>query len=185
MVFLCILLAFQPALVRQAWAQSGLRIVVVEGADARNVVQQIPSRPLVVRIEDAKNRPLSGAMVTFTAPESGPSGEFDSGSRILTLVTGPDGRAIVQSYHPNALTGEYQIQVRAEFQGQTATAPIAQRNVGSAPRGRGKMIAILAITAAAVAAVIAARRGNDTPPNTTPDAPTITFGGGAVGAPAP
>jgi hypothetical protein len=184
-VLMCGLLALQPAFGIQAGAQAGLRIVVVEGGDARNVVQQIPAQPLIVRIEDASNRPVDGATVVFTAPQAGPSGEFENGSNTLSVITGPDGLAVARDYHPNVLTGSYQIQVRAEFQGQTATTAIAQRNIAAARRGRGKLIAILAIAGAAVGAVIAARSGGDDGPGETATPPTITFGGGAVGAPAP
>jgi hypothetical protein len=175
---MCHLLVLQPVLGQPAGRQSGLRIVIVEGAGARNVVLQITPRPLIIRIEDANNGPVDGAMVTFTAPETGASGEFSNDSRVLQLTTGPDGLAVTGAYHPNATKGAYQIQVRAEFQGQVATASIPQMNVAQ-KKGRGKLIAIVAIAGAAATAAIVHNRKN----KSTPAGPTITFGGGAVGAP--
>src|SRR5437867_10678096 len=139
--FMCHLLALQPLLAQAG--QSGLKIVIVEGAGARNVAQQITARPIVVRVDNANNTPVAGAVVTFTAPEGGPSGEFSNDSRIVRVTTGADGLAQSGPYHPNATEGPYQIQVRADFQGQTVTAAIAQVNVAQT-KGHGKLIAILA-----------------------------------------
>jgi hypothetical protein len=180
-VIMCGLLALQSAFGQQVGGQSRLRIVVVEGANVKNVTQEIPLRPLTVRVEDANSRPVAGATVVFNSPETGPSGEFANDSRTFSAITGEDGLATARGYHPNTVTGAYQIQVRAESQGMTATAGIPQRNIAPQHGGRLKIIAILAIAGAAVGAVVAAR--SRTSPPATPTAPTITLGGGAVGAP--
>jgi hypothetical protein len=180
-VVLCQLLALLPAMGQQAGVQNGLKIVIVSGAGAKNVVQQITPRPIVIRIDDASGHPAAGAAVTFTAPEPGPSGEFAMASPTITLTTGPDGLASAGSFHPNGVLGPYQIQVRADFRGQTATAGVPQINVAQ-PKGHKKLIAIILLTAAAAGAAIAARYSKSTTTSTTP---TITFGGGAVGAPTP
>ena len=135
----------------------------------------------MVRVEDANNRPVAGAVVTFTAPQSGPSGEFENDLSTSSMITGADGLAAAGAFHPNAIQGAYNIQVRVEFQGQTAAASIPQTNIEQR-KGHFKMIAILAIAGAAVGAAIAAGSGNKTSTTTT-TAPTITFGGAAVGAP--
>ena len=173
-VVFCLFLSIQPAV-----AQQGLRIVVVEGSNARNAVQQIAARPLAVRVEDAGGRPVSGATVTFTAPSAGPSGDFANDSPSLTVFTGNDGIAAARGYHPNGITGGYQIQVRAEFQGQTSSVSIAQTNI-SGGKGHGKTFLIVGVAAAAAAAIVVRERNSSN--NTTP---TITFGGAAVGAPHP
>jgi len=167
-------MSIQPAV-----AQQGLRIVVVEGNNARNVVQQIAARPVAVRIENAGGRPVSGATVTFTAPSAGPSGDFANDSPSLTVFTGDDGIAAARGFHPNALTGGYQIQVRAEYQGQTTSVSIAQTNITQG-KGHGKTFLIVGIAAAAAAAIVVRERNSSS--NSTP---TITFGGAAVGAPRP
>lgn len=175
-VLMCQLIILQPAFPQEP--ARGLRITIVEGAGAKNVVQQIAPRPIVVRIEDGTSRPVAGATVILTAPDGGPSGEFSNDSPTIRLTTDADGIANAGSVHPNAFAGNFQIQVRAEFQGQTATAFIAQRNVGQG-QGHGKLIAILALAGAAAAAAVAATRRSSSSSN----APTITFGGAAVGAP--
>jgi hypothetical protein len=179
-VIMCGLLALQSAFGQQVGGQIRLRIVVVEGANVRNVTQEIPLRPLIVRVEDASNHPVAGAAVVFNSPETGPSGEFANDSRTFSVITGEDGVATARGYHPNTVTGSYQIRVRAESQGVTAIAGIPQRNIAPRHGGHLKIIAILAIAGAAVGAVVAARSRTST---TTPTAPTITLGGGAVGAP--
>ena len=163
---------------------AGLRLVVVEGDEARNVIQQIPPEPFAVRVEDGAGRPVAGAVVVFTAPAAGPSGTFADGSTTLTTMTGADGLAVARDYHPNALEGAYRVQVRAEFEGQTATAVIRQANIAPGGGGNGKLIAVLAIVGAAVGAIFATRSGgDDTDGNPTTPPPTISFGDGAVGAP--
>lgn len=178
-VVLCELLVLHSAWSPPALAQQNLQIMVVEGEGARNITNQIPARPLVVRIHDANGRPTAGAAVTFTAPEDGPSGEFANDSRSVRLVTGPDGIANAGPFHPNALEGPYQIVVRAEFEGQTATTSILQRNVAKGG-GHKKLILIFAIAGAAAAAGIAAGHSSS---SGSSSGTTITFGGSAVGAP--
>lgn len=171
----CQLLILQWVLVQPVAAQQPLRVVVLEGEGNKNVTQQISPRPLVVRVE-ANNGSVEGAVVTFTAPSSGPSGDFSNDSRTIRVTSGPDGTASPGLYHPDAIQGRYSIQVRADYQGAMATASIAQTNVGQG--GHKKLIAILAIGGAAAAAAVIARNKN------TPTSPaTITFGGSAVGAP--
>jgi hypothetical protein len=181
MVVMCCLLALKSSYGQQAEGQIGLKIVVVEGANARNVTEEIPLRPLTVRVEAANSQPVANATVIFTSPDNGPSGEFANDSRIFNVNTNEDGLATARGYHPNSITGTYSIRVRAMWQGQTAVADIPQRNVAPGRGGLGKRIAIIAIAAAAAGAVIAATRGRNS--SNTSSAPTITFGGGAVGAP--
>jgi hypothetical protein len=177
LALICQLLALQWTLEKPLEGQQALRVVVLEGEGNKNVTQQISPRPLVVRVESANNGPVEGATVTFTAPSTGPSGDFANDSRSIRVLTGPDGVASPGLYHPSAVQGRYSIQVRAEYQGATTTAAIAQTNVSEG--GHKKLIAILAIAGAAGAAGLVAHNKNNSP--STPA--TITFGGTAVGAP--
>jgi hypothetical protein len=176
---LCHLVAVQPIL-----GQQGLRIEVVEGSGAKNTVQQIAARPISVRVEDAGGRPVIDAAVTFTSPQQGPSGEFSNDLRTLSVTTDSRGIATADRYHPNALTGTYNIEIKAEFGGQTATAIVPQQNV-SKGKGHGKLIAILVVIVAAGGAIAASslkKKGSSS--STT--GPTITLGGtSTVGAPTP
>jgi len=179
LVVMCCLLVLQPSYGRQGEGRVGLKIVVVEGANAKNVTQEIPLTALTVRVETTNNEPVANATVVFTSPATGPSGEFANDTRSFTVNTSADGLASARGYHPNSITGSYSIRVRATWQGETAMADIPQRNVAPGQGGLGKRIAIIAIAGAAAGAVIAARSRN----SNTSNAPTITFGGGAVGAP--
>jgi len=174
---LCTLLALGPALV-QAAPQNGLKIVVLQGADARHQLQQISAQPIIIRVDDANNNPVGGAEVTFSAPVAGPGGEFDNDSRTIRVTTGMDGMASAGPYHPNGLAGSYVISVRADYQGQSGFASIQQSN--NEKKSRMKLIAILAAAGGVAGAVVATRKDSDSKAS---NAPTVTFGGAAVGAP--
>ena len=177
-VGICLLSVIESASA-QVLGQRGIRIVVVRGDRAKNIVQQIAPEPLVVRVEDAGQRPVVGASVTFTAPRAGPGGQFANGSPTVTTPTDADGLAVVEAYHPNGISGSYQILVRAEFQGEAVTSYIRQTN-GETRKGHGKLIVIMSVAGAAVgAALIAGNHGDN---NTSTDSP-ISFGDSAVGAP--
>src|SRR5262249_2960405 len=109
-VAVCQLLILQT-LAAQAGTQAELQIIIVQGEGARNLVQQVPPEPLVVRVEDG-GRPVLGATVIFTAPAAGPSGQFANGSANLVLTTDQSGLAVADGFHPNAIAGSYQIGVR-------------------------------------------------------------------------
>jgi hypothetical protein len=176
-VVLCQLLLLQPVFSQQAGAQPGLRIVTVRGDRAKNVIQQIPPEALTVRIEDTNRRPVGGATVLFTAPGSGPGGQFPNGSTTVRVTTNPDGLATAEGYHPNATPGRYMIEVRAEYQGLTAGAVIEQTNVEPGKSHTKLLITILAVAGVAAGATVLARRnGGDS-------IPTFTLGDAAVGAP--
>jgi len=166
----------------------GLTIQVLQGAGAQNVLEQIPAIPITIRVSDRNNAPVRGAIVVFTAPETGPSGDFASGLNSFNTVTDADGLAIAQQFRPNAIEGTYQIEVRVEHLGEVRTASIRQTN-GGRQRSFGKMILIIAAAGAAagVAAVAAGRGGegsnSDNPP--APSIPTIAFGRASVGGPQP
>jgi hypothetical protein len=172
---LCVLyagLAQQPSI-----AQAKFHIVVVEGEGAKNLAQQIGAKRLIVRVLDGNNRPVEGAGVTFIAPASGPSGNFTNDSKSIRVLTHTDGVANAGPYQPNATTGAYQIQVRAEFRLALATATISQMNVEHG-KGHKKMIAIIAIAGATAGAAIAAHGRSS-----SSGGPTITFGGTGIGVP--
>ena len=58
-------LAFVLAGAPQA-AQPALRVVVIEGEDAVNIIQQKTAVRPVVEVRDRNNLPVPGAMVTFS-----------------------------------------------------------------------------------------------------------------------
>jgi hypothetical protein len=105
---------------------AALRVVVIEGEDAVNIIQQKTAVRPVVEVRDRNNLPVSGALVTFSI-EGGKAASF-GGASTLTVATNAAGQAAVTGLTPSA-AGAFQIQVSAAFQGQVATATIAQTNV--------------------------------------------------------
>src|SRR5262245_57140856 len=99
---------------------AALRILVVEGEGAVNVIRQKTAVPPVVEVRDRNDLPVAGAVVTFTV---GPNATFGTTVHTLTLVTNAAGRAAVTTLTPTS-AGAVQINVAAAFQGQTATAAI-------------------------------------------------------------
>ncbi len=106
---------------------AGLRIVVIEGEGAVNILQQKTAVAPVVEIRDRNNLPVSGAAVTFTLT-GGNASTFAGGLQTLTVTTNVAGRAAVSALNPLS-AGAFQINVQAAFQGQTVVAAIAQTNV--------------------------------------------------------
>jgi hypothetical protein len=113
----------------QPSTNAGLRIVVVEGEDAINIVQQQTAVAPVIEVRDRNNLPVPGAVVTFSI-QGGQAASF-GGASTLTVATNAAGQAAVTGLTPTA-AGAVQIQVSAAFQGQIATATIAQTNVMTA-----------------------------------------------------
>ena len=173
--------------------QVGLRVQVVQGEGAKNLIEQVPALPLTVRVVDRTNRPIQGAMVVFTSPTSGASGDFENGMNTFSTITDEDGVAVAREFRPNDVEGSYQIRVRVEHLGETAVTTIHQTNIG-AKKSIGKIIAIMAVAGAAgvAGAAFAAKGGggssqSSTPPpgpgSTPSGGTTITFGTSTVGAP--
>jgi len=107
----------------------GLKIVVIEGEDAVNIVDKKTAVKPVVEVRDRNDLPVAGAAVTFTV--GGKGATFARGAQTLTATTNAAGRAAVTTLNPVG-SGAVQINVQATFQGQTATATITQTNYASA-----------------------------------------------------
>jgi len=105
---------------------AGLRIVVIEGEDAVNIIQQNTAVRPLVEVRDRNDLPVPGVLVTFSI-EGGKAASF-GGASTLTVATNAAGQAAVTGLTPSA-AGAFQIQVQAAFQGLVATATIAQTNV--------------------------------------------------------
>jgi len=197
-IFLCILLSLQSPLAAQdpqaGAAPQKLSIVIVEGEGAINNIKQRVAREPIVQVEDENRKPVAGASVVFLLPGNGASGSFVNGSRMLTVLTDQNGRAVMRGFTPNNVTGKFEVRVTASHRGQTATATISQANVaaaaGAAAAGSGKLIAIIAAVGGAAAAgiAVAATRGNNSPSPTGPTTPVasptvISPGSPSVGPP--
>jgi hypothetical protein len=110
-------------------AQAGaLRIVVIEGEDAVNIVEQKTAVAPVVEVRDRNNQPVAGAVVRFAINQG--RGTF-AGARTLSVTTNAAGRAMATGLTPTG-GGALQIGASATFQGQTVVATITQTNVMTA-----------------------------------------------------
>jgi hypothetical protein len=104
---------------------AALKIVVLEGEGAVNVIQQKTAVAPVIEVRDRNDQPVSSAIVKFAI--RGRQATF-GGARTLSVTTDAAGRAAVTSLTPTG-TGALHITATAAFQGQTAVATIAQTNV--------------------------------------------------------
>ena len=64
---------------------------------------------LAARATDSTGSPVSGAVVTFSAPTSGASGSFIGGSTTAPVTTGSDGVATAPILTANATAGSFQV----------------------------------------------------------------------------
>jgi len=152
-----------------------LKIVVVEGEGAVNIIQQKTAVAPVIEVRDRNDQPVSGALVRFAIQKGRAS---FNGARTLTATTNALGRATATGLTPIE-NGPLQIGASAAFQGQTAAITIAQTNVltaaqasaaaggGSGTAGGGGGLSHLAIAgiaggagAGAAAALIASNKSS-------------------------
>jgi hypothetical protein len=180
-VFVSTLLVFTASTSRlEAQEPARLKIIIIEGEGATNNIKQRTAREPIVEVQDENNRPVGGALVTFALPNYGASGTFQGGSKLLSVTTDANGRAVGKGFQPNTAKGNLKIQVRAQSNGQSASAEINSVNVGPGMTPTAKWATIGAIAAGAVvAAVVATTTGGNNNPATQPPT-TISAGPGVV-----
>jgi hypothetical protein len=122
--------AQQPQRPAQA---KGLRIVVLEGEDAVNIVQQKTAVSPQVEVRDSNDLPVAGATVQFTIARTGgaSAASFANGQNVVTVTTNSVGRAVSSPLQAIG-NGAVRIDVQATYQGQVATASVAQTNFATA-----------------------------------------------------
>ena len=109
--------------------QAALKIVVVEGEGAVNIIQQKTAVAPVIEVRDRNDQPVAGAAVRFAIRNG--RATF-GGARTLSVTTDAAGRAVATGFAPTG-NGALQITATAAFQGQTAAAvTIAQTTVATA-----------------------------------------------------
>jgi hypothetical protein len=113
-----VLIAQQPA--------SNLRIVVIAGEGAVNIIQQKTAVAPIVEVRDRNNVPVAGATVTFSV--SGKGASFGASGSSLTVTTNGAGQATAAGLTPSA-AGTVQINVTAAFQGLSAAAATITQTV--------------------------------------------------------
>lgn len=173
-----------------------LHVVIVSGDGAVNRVRQIVNQAQepVVRVEDENQKPIVGAVVVFTLPTEGATGEFANKSKTLVVATDARGDAAAKGLKTNGVPGKLPIQINASYRGLSARAMMTQLTElmpGEKEQsgGHGKTIAILTVIAAAAAGgAVFALRKNGTTAATNPSAPAqvpigLTAGTGTITAP--
>jgi hypothetical protein len=110
---------------QQPAVDAGLRIVVIEGESAVNIIQRKTAVAPVIEVRDRNNLPVPGVAVTFSI--GGPGASF-GGLSTLTVTTNAAGQAAAVGLTPTA-AGAIQINATALVQGQVLTASITQTNV--------------------------------------------------------
>jgi hypothetical protein len=108
-----------------------LKIVVVEGEDAVNIIDKKTAVKPTVEVRDRNDLPVAGASVVFLIDGGRSTASFAGGLRQLTVTTDSLGRATTTELSPLG-KGAFRIQVRAAYQGQTASATIHQTNFATA-----------------------------------------------------
>jgi hypothetical protein len=154
-----------------------IELLIIQGEGATNTAGKPAAVPPKVRAVNENQQPLAGAVVVFNLPVSGTSGEFEKGSKNLTVTTDQEGVATAEGLKVNGIPGRLQILVTARYRGLAGRTLINQTVEGSGVAaghhgGSGKWIAILAIVGAAAAggAVAATHKGGSSsaPPASTP-----------------
>ncbi|MEO8129548.1 MAG: hypothetical protein ABJF23_02405 [Bryobacteraceae bacterium] len=177
----------------QTAASSGISIRFIEGQGAINNVNRGAAFEPVVEVVDGEGMPIKDAGLTFTLPAAGAGGTFPDGGKVLITRTDENGKATARGMRPNRLTGQFEIRVTANYNGQSATSVLTQTNAApsSAEHGSGKKWAIILgiVGGAAAAGVVAASGGGGSssaaPPASaaTPPAGSVTPGAPGFGAP--
>jgi hypothetical protein len=161
---ICVLICVPAGNLRaeaQTQVSKGLRIVVIEGEDAVNIVQQKTAVRPLVEVRDSNNLPVAGATVLFTLFRTGgnAAASFANGQSAVTVTTDAVGRAASSPLQAIG-TGAVRIDVQATYQGQVATTTINQTNFATpadaAKAGRTPTQAAGAAAAGAAAGAVAA-----------------------------
>jgi hypothetical protein len=168
----------------QAARAAALKIVVLEGEGAVNIIQQKTAVAPVIEVRDRNDQPVAGAIVRFAIQKG--HATFN-GAGTLSVTSDAAGRATAAGLTATG-RGALQITASAAFQGQTAAATIAQTTVmtsaeassiasGGAVGGAGggglshtALAGIIGGAGAGAAGVLIASKNTSgsTPPNTTP-----------------
>jgi hypothetical protein len=166
-------------------AQDGpLHLVVLEGDGAINNIRSSRAKEPVIRVEDANNQGVPGAVVTFQLPNGGASGFFGDGGSSLTLTADDRGEAVARRLHANRIAGTFQIRVSASLGGRMAAASITQTNVDPGSHPSSRKIALLAVLGGVAAGGAAlAFHGKAKSPSPASPATVVVPGTPAIGGP--
>lgn len=122
----------------QAAARGTLKVVIVDGDEAANVVQEKMAAESVIEVRDDEDRTVAGAVVRFKirrAVSQRLSAAFRGGKDEVRALTDAAGQARTGPLTPLE-AGRFEIEVQATHQGQTGTATIRHTNFSSSAQAR-------------------------------------------------
>lgn len=144
--FILILLLVTPYhLQAQTSAPQGLSIEVIEGEGAINNIRLRTAREAIVEVQDENHKPVSGALVLFSARGGNPFSRT-----VLRATTDSTGRVRANPLDLRSKAGRLEIHVRASYQGRTATQVIHQTNSqqgGSNAAANPSAVGVVAVAA--------------------------------------
>lgn len=108
-----------------------IRILVLEGQNAKNSLRSKAAINPVVQVLDLLDQPVEGATVTFEVSPTGPGGMFGS-APVATTRTDYTGQATAV-FTPNNTPGAFSIKVTATANGESAETRIQQSNDPNTP----------------------------------------------------
>lgn len=145
----------------QAPASSALKVVIIDGDEAANVVQEKIAAEPVIEVRDEQDRKVAGAVVRFKirrAVSQRLSAAFRGGQEEVRTLTDAAGQARAGTLTPLE-PGPFEIDVEATHSGKTANATIRHRNYATSAEARadGRQPVQRAATAGAAAAATTGR----------------------------
>lgn len=139
-------------------------IAVSGGSNQTTVVSTAFASPLSAMVLDSSSKPVSGALVTFTAPASGASGTFPGGGTSTIVATDTSGIAAV-TFTANATAGG-PYAVTASVTGVSTPVSFSLSNISAAPNaiavtsGNNQTVAEGQAYASALVAKVTDKKGN-------------------------
>lgn len=127
---LLILLVSASAVVLGGQGSDRLRVIVIDGDEAANIVAERIAAEPVVEVREDDERRVAGAVVRFfvrRTVRNRIAALFSNGQSEATALTDAAGRAQAPPLMPLE-PGSYEIEVQVSHQGRTATATIRQTN---------------------------------------------------------
>jgi hypothetical protein len=114
----------------QAPVAGQLRVIVIDGDEAANIVAERIAAEPVIEVRDREDRKVTGAVVRFLIRRTARdrvAALFSNGQSEATTLTDSVGRAQASAITPLE-SGSFQIDVEVSYQGQTARATIRHTN---------------------------------------------------------
>src|SRR5262249_8577834 len=142
--FLSLFLVFLLLPASPCFGQSALNIEVIEGEGAINNVRLRTAREAIVEVQDENHKPVSGVLVVFSVKGGNPFSKT-----VLRGTTDFTGRVHANPLQLNSSVGKLDIQVKASYQGKTATQTIHQTNAVQGGVAAGSAAAAAGVTATA------------------------------------